>query len=203
METKNKNYTNFVAVTAINSQGNKYVHAGICSTVCKITSRVYEKEGNTSTVVNASVCVNHRNAYLNSLLGMSLPAGTRETPVEEATWVKLTFWNEKATRFLNFLKAKNIPVDGTGKIRLAVFGALKKDTFTDRNGQPREGVAMSVNEFWNMSGGNSQNAQTSDNSSSVNPPADCVPTPDSDGFYPALDDNADFISMNDDGEVPF
>ena len=134
-----------------------------------------------------------------NLLGTKFPVSTRENPVEEATWVNLTFWDKSAERLIKFLNAAGVPTNGTGKIRLAVFGALSSNQYTDRNGQERVGVRMSVNEFWSLPRGNSNDNNAQSGAAQAQ---DNVPAMNANGGY---DDTSDFavLSADDDGDVPF
>lgn len=192
--------TNIVAVNAVTSEGTQYLYAGITGIVSRIEAKIRnKKDGSQHQVVDASICVNKRNYRLNSLLGTKFPVSTRENPVKEETWVDLTFWDKSAESLIKYLNAAGIPTNGTGKILLAVFGALKSKQYTDRNGQERVGVSMNAYEFWSMPRGNSKDnnaqngaAQTQDN----------VPAMNANGGY---DDTSDFdlLSADDEGDVPF
>lgn len=193
-------FTDFVAVNAVNSQGAQYVHAGINGVMSRIEAKTRNtKDGSEHQIVDATICVNNRNYRLNNLLGTKFPVSTRENPVEEATWVNLTFWDKSAERLIKFLNAAGVPTNGTGKIRLAVFGALSSNQYTDRNGQERVGVRMSVNEFWSLPRGNSNDNNAQSGSAQAQ---DNVPAMNANGGY---DDTSDFavLSADDDGDVPF
>lgn len=192
--------TNIVAVNAVTSKGTQYLYAGITGIVSRIEAKIRnKKDGSQHQVVDASICVNKRNYQLNSLLGTKFPVSTRENPVKEETWVDLTFWDKSAESLIKYLDAAGIPTNGTGKILLAVFGALKSKQYTDRNGQERVGVSMNAYEFWSMPRGNSKdnNAQ-----SGAVQAQDNVPAMNANGGY---DDTSDFdlLSADDEGDVPF
>lgn len=192
--------TNIVAVNAVTSEGTQYLYAGITGIVSRIEAKIRnKKDGSQHQVVDASICVNKRNYRLNSLLGTKFPVSTRENPVKEETWVDLTFWDKSAESLIKYLNAAGIPTNGTGKILLAVFGALKSKQYTDRNGQERVGVSMNAYEFWSMPRGNSKdnNAQ-----SGAVQAQDNVPAMNANGGY---DDTSDFdlLSADDEGDVPF
>lgn len=192
--------TNIVAVNAVTSEGTQYLYAGITGIVSRIEAKIRnKKDGSQHQVVDASICVNKQNYRLNSLLGTKFPVSTRENPVKEETWVDLTFWDKSAERLIKYLNAAGIPTNGTGKILLAVFGALKSKQYTDRNGQERVGVSMNAYEFWSMPRGNSKdnNAQ-----SGAVQAQDNVPAMNANGGY---DDTSDFdlLSADDEGDVPF
>lgn len=192
--------TNIVAVNAVTSEGTQYLYAGITGIVSRIEAKIRnKKDGSQHQVVDASICVNKRNYRLNSLLGTKFPVSTRENPVKEETWVDLTFWDKSAESLIKYLNAAGIPTNGTGKILLAVFGALKSKQYTDRNGQECVGVSMNAYEFWSMPRGNSKdnNAQ-----SGAVQAQDNVPAMNANGGY---DDTSDFdlLSADDEGDVPF
>ena len=209
--------TNIVAVNAVNSEGAQYLYAGITGIVSRIEAKICNtKDGSQHQVVDASICVNKRNYRLNSLLGTKFPVSTRENPVKEETWVDLRFWDKSAESLIKYLNAAGVPTNGTGKILLAVFGALKSSQYTDRNGQERVGVSMKGYEFWSMprgnsNGNNAQNgaAQAQDNVPAMNANGgyddtseDNVPAMNANGGY---DDTSDFdlLSADDEGDVPF
>lgn len=204
-------FTDFVAVNAVNSQGAQYVHAGITGVVSRIETKTRNtKDGSQHQVVDASICVNNRNYRLNNLLGTKLPVSTRENPVKEETWVNLTFWDKSAERLIRFLNAAGVPTNGTGKIRLAVFGALSSNQYTDRNGQERVNVRMSANEFWSLPRGNSNDNNAQSGAAQAQ---DNVPAMNANGGYDDTSENAnggyddtsdfDLLSADDEGDVPF
>ena len=192
--------TNIVAVNAVTSEGTQYLYAGITGIVSRIEAKIRnKKDGSQHQVVDASICVNKRNYRLNSLLGTKFPVSTRENPVKEETWVDLTFWDKSAESLIKYLNAAGIPTNGTGKILLAVFGALKSKQYTDRNGQERVGVSMNAYEFWSMPRGNSKDNNAQNGAAQAQ---DNVPAMNANGGY---DDTSDFdlLSADDEGDVPF
>lgn len=192
--------TNIVAVNAVNSEGAQYLYAGITGIVSRIEAKICNtKDGSQHQVVDASICVNKRNYRLNSLLGTKFPVSTRENPVKEETWVDLRFWDKSAESLIKYLNAAGVPTNGTGKILLAVFGALKSSQYTDRNGQERVGVSMKGYEFWSMPRGNSNGNNAQNGAAQAQ---DNVPAMNANGGY---DDTSDFdlLSADDEGDVPF
>ncbi|RGC57893.1 hypothetical protein DXA92_07335 [Agathobaculum butyriciproducens] len=191
----NNRFTDMVAVNAKSTKGAEYVFCGISGTLSRIEARTIQaKDGQSHNVVSGSMCVNRRNGRINRMIGTNLPVGTKENPVTEETWVRIQFWDAASDRLTHFLSKAGIPTDGSGKARVAVFGTLSKNNYTDKNGQAREGVQMSASEFWVMPrGAQGNNGVAGDN----------VPATNNDGFFDASASDFEVLSADDDGDVPF
>lgn len=144
---ENKTYYTPCRILNVQMQNNNIAPFMISrGTVCRVSTKDFPANADHpdgSFVVNASMCVNMRNGMINRALGTNFPTGSKDAPVEEATWVQLSIWNDLGRRFMKFL-------NGRITAQVEVMGTIQKREYTSRDGTQGVSVNMNVQEFWNV-----------------------------------------------------
>jgi|GEM_PF-3907269 len=88
------------------------------------------------SILNVSVAINNRNKRLHSVLVTTLTEDA-----DNICWVRVTFWNQLVERFQKFM-------NGRKSVLIDIFGELKTNTYTGRDGLDHTPVEINAFNFW-------------------------------------------------------
>lgn len=140
MKEERKYYSFLTLNKCISDKGNTYT--GVTAELT--LSRIEFKNANGKMLCVARAAINNRNKMLNSALGSNFPLD------EEAVWVDVNIWEDRAERFKKFIGDRT-------KIRLVVTGNIALHKYSKGDGTPGESVSITVQDWLALPSGNSKN----------------------------------------------
>lgn len=127
-------YSFFNTVSAVSvKNGTTFFSVTVAGTL----SRVETKKTQTGkAVVNASMAINGRSKYINSLFDTHFGD-------DETVWAKISIWEERAERFMNMRSKMGNP----DKIKLILVGSITPERYTRRDKSEGECVKIAVQDW--------------------------------------------------------